>query len=310
MRIVSLLPSTTEILCDLGFEDQLVGRSHECDQPESIRNLPELTESAVKNTGNSAEIDQNIHSVVENGLSVFTVKADLLGEINPDIIFTQDHCEVCAVSFDDVKSAVREYCSEDTEVISISPSNLDEIAQSIHKIGKALGAEGKAEQFVDELDQRIDIIRNTVIGEPVKRVACLEWIDPLMTGGNWIPELLEIVGAEYLLSEPGEHSPWINWEDLVEENPDVILIMPCGYGIDQSIKEYHILSQKENWHSLKAVQNNEVYILDGNRYFNRPGTSIFESTRILSEILHPSLFKPIHQKVGWIRFDNQIQNAQ
>lgn len=309
MRIISLLPSTTEILCDLGFEDQLVGRSHECDQPESIRNLPELTESAVKNTGNSAEINQNIHSVIENGLSVFTVKVDLLAKINPDIIFTQDHCEVCAVSFNDVKSAVREYCSEDTEIISISPSNLDEIAQSIHKIGKSLGAEGKAEQLVEEFDQRIDIIRNTVIGEPVKRVACLEWIDPLMTGGNWIPELLEIVGAEYLLSEPGEHSPWIDWEDLVEENPDVILIMPCGYSIDQSMKEVHILSQKENWHSLQAVQNNEVYILDGNRYFNRPGTSIFESTRILAEILHPSLFKPIHQKVGWIRFDDQIQNA-
>lgn len=309
MRIISLLPSTTEILCDLGFEDQLVGRSHECDQPESIRNLPELTELAVKNTGNSAEINQNIHSVIENGLSVFTVKVDLLAKINPDIIFTQDHCEVCAVSFNDVKSAVREYCSEDTEIISISPSNLDEIAQSIHKIGKSLGAEGKAEQLVEEFDQRIDIIRNTVIGEPVKRVACLEWIDPLMTGGNWIPELLEIVGAEYLLSEPGEHSPWIDWEDLVEENPDVILIMPCGYSIDQSMKEVHILSQKENWHSLQAVQNNEVYILDGNRYFNRPGTSIFESTRILAEILHPSLFKPIHQKVGWIRFDDQIQNA-
>jgi iron complex transport system substrate-binding protein len=130
-----------------------------------------------------------------------------------------------------------------------------------------------------------------------------------MTGGNWIPELLEIVGAEYLLSEPGEHSPWIDWEDLVDENPDVILIMPCGYSIDQSINEVHILSQKENWHSLKAVQNNEVYILDGNRYFNRPGTSIFESTRILAEILHPSLFKPIHQNTGWIRFGEKLKNA-
>lgn len=309
MRIVSLLPSTTEIICELGFEDQLVGRSHECDQPESIKDLPALTDSSVKNTGNSAEIDQNIKSLLENGLSIFNVNAELLAEIKPDIVFTQDHCEVCAVSLDDVKSAVRKTCSKDTEVVSLSPANLSEVYQSFKIIGQTLDAEAKANQLVEELKLRMEIIRNTVIGEPVKRVACLEWIDPLMTGGNWIPELLEIVGAEYLLSEPGKHSPWIQWDDVVAENPDVILVMPCGYDIDQTTDEIHLLTQKENWTSIKAVQNNEVYILDGNRYFNRPGPSIFESTRILAEILHPNLFKPVHYENGWIRFDEQLQDA-
>lgn len=309
MRIVSLLPSVTEIICELGFEVQLVGRSHECDQPESIRYLPALTNSSVKNTGRSKEIDQNIKSTLKNGLSIFNVKVDLLADINPDIIFTQDHCEVCAVSLEDVKSAVNEYCGNDTEVVSLSPTNLSEIYQSIHTIGQALDAEEKAGELVNELQLRMEIIRNTVIGEPVKRVVCLEWMDPLMTGGNWIPELLEIAGGEYLLSEPGKHSPWIDWEDIVEEEPDVVLVMPCGYDINQTIDQMQLLTQKKEWSSVKAVQDNEVYILDGNRYFNRPGTTIFESTRILGEILHPDLFKPIHRKNGWIHFNKQLQTA-
>ncbi len=307
MRIVSLLPSATEIICELGFRDQLVGRSHECDQPESVKDLPKLTDSSVKNTGNSSEIDQSIKSLLKNGLSIFNVKADLLAEVNPDIVFTQDHCEVCAVSFDDVKSAVHRYCGKDPEVISLSPTNLSEIYQSIKTIGEALDADEKANELVKELRLRMDIIRNTVIGEPVKRVACLEWIEPLMTGGNWIPELLEIVGGDYLLSEPGKHSPWIDWEDVVDENPDVILMMPCGYDINQTLNEMQLLTQKEDWESIKAVQNDDVYILDGNRYFNRPGPTIYESTRILGEILHPNLFKPIHHKNGWIQFDGQLQ---
>jgi iron complex transport system substrate-binding protein len=309
MRIVSLLPSATEVICELGFEDLIVGRSHECDQPESIKDLPALTRSSVKNSGNSTEIDQNIKSLLKNGLSVFSVKVDLLAEIEPDIIFTQDHCEVCAVPLDDVKTAVKEYCGKGTEVVSLSPTNLEDIYQTIHTIGQSLDAENEANRLVGDLQLRMDIIRNTVIGEPVKRVACLEWIDPLMTGGNWIPELLEIVGAEYLLSEPGQHSPWVDWEKVVDENPDAILVVPCGYNIDQTMNEMHLLTQKDGWNSIKAVQNNEVYILDGNRYFNRPGPTIFESTRILGEILHPSLFKPIHQKKGWIHFDEQLQTA-
>lgn len=309
MRIVSLLPSVTEIICELGFEEQLVGRSHECDQPESVKKLPALTDSTIKNTGNSTEIDQNIKSLLKNGLSIFNVKAGQLAEINPDIVFTQDHCEVCAVSLDDVKSAVNEYCGEDTEVISLSPSNLSEIYQSIQTIGRSLDAKEKSRELVDELQLRMDIIRNTVIGEPVKRVACLEWMEPLMTGGNWIPELVGIAGGEYLLSEPGEHSPWIDWKEIVSENPDLLLLMPCGYDINQTLQEMHLLTQKKDWASLNAVKNNEVYILDGNRFFNRPGTTIYESARIVGEILHPNLFKPIHHKKGWIRLDEQLQTV-
>lgn len=130
-----------------------------------------------------------------------------------------------------------------------------------------------------------------------------------MTGGDWIPELLEITGGEYLLSEPGKHSPWIKWDNIVNENPDVILIIPCGYTIGQTMDEIHHLSEKKEWNDLKAVKNEEVYILDGNRYFNRPGPGIYESTRILGEILHPELFKPVHYKDGWIRLNEQMESV-
>lgn len=309
MRIVSLLPSATEIISELGFKDQIIGRSHECDHPRSIKDLPALTDSSVKNTGNSTEIDKSIKSLLKNGLSIFNVKADMLAEIDPDIVFTQDHCEVCAVALDDVTSAVNTYCGKNTEVVSLSPTNLAEIYHSIKIIGRRLDAEEKANQVITDIQLRMDIIRNTVIGEQVKRIVCLEWIEPLMTGGNWIPELVEIAGGEYLLSEPGNHSTWVDWGDIITENPDVILVMPCGYDIGQTVNEMHLLTQKEGWNSTKAVENNEVYILDGNRYFNRPGPRIYESTRILGEILHPKLFKPLHQKSGWIRFDEQLQTA-
>ena len=309
MRIVSLLPSATEIICELGFESQLVGRSHECNIPSSVQNLPPITDSSIKNTGKSSEINTNVQSLIQNGLSIFSVNTETLSEIDPDIIFTQDHCDVCAVPLSDVKQAVQISCKEDVEVISISPTNLLEIFQSFLKIGKALGAEEKSKELVDELKVRLDIIRKTVIGEPVKRVVTIEWIDPLMTGGNWIPEIIEVAGGEYVLSEPGKHSPWIKWTSIVDEDPDSILIMPCGYSIDQTIQEIQILTKKENWSNLKAVQNEEIYILDGNRYFNRPGPSIYESTRILGEVLHPNLFKPIHQSDGWIRFDEKLENV-
>lgn len=309
MKIVSLLPSATEIICELGFKDHLVGRSHECTYPPSVQTLPVLTKPALKNSGSSSEIDKNITSLIENGLSIFQVKAELLADIDPDIIFTQDHCEVCAVSLNDVNNAVNNFCNGKTKVISLSPANLSEVFQTFTTIGEALGNREKGLRLADELNLRLGIIRNTVIGEPVKRVAGIEWMEPLMTGGNWIPELLEIAGGEYLLSEPGKHSPWIGWNDIKVEDPDVILIMPCGYELDQTRKEIHLLTQKEVWKQLKAVRNGEVYLLDGNRYFNRPGTGIYESARILGEVLHPNLFKPIHHKSGWVRLTEGLNST-
>lgn len=308
LNIVSLLPSATEIICELGFEEQLVGRSHECKNPPSVKKLPAVTNSSVKNTGRSDEINDKIQFLLKQGLSIFNVNTELLTKLEPDIIFTQDHCEVCAASLDDVKAAVKQSCGESTEVVSVSPKNLSEVFESFHTIGKALGAGEKSVQLEKELKLRLNIIKKTVIGEPVKRVACIEWIKPLMTGGNWIPELLEIAGGEYLLSEPGKHSPWITWKQLFAEDPDVILIMPCGYTLEQTQQEVHLLEKNDGWTNLRAVKDGDVYLLDGDRFFNRPGPGIYESARILGEILHPDLFKPVHQNDGWIPMEELKEN--
>lgn len=306
MRIVSLLPSTTEIATALGFQSNLVGRSHECDYPAALTHLPVLTKPKYPDKGSSSEIDQRVKSLVENGLSVYEVNAELLSELKPDLILTQDHCEVCAVSVNDVKKAVKEWTRQsNTVIVSVSPVNLEGIFESFREIGKALAVEKRAGYLIEEMKQRLDIIRNTVLREKRKTVATIEWIDPLMTAGNWIPELVEIAGGDHLFAEAGKHSPWIDWEKIKTADPDLISIMPCGYNFDQTINEIDILTSKPGWKDLKAVKNDNVFILDGNQYFNRPGPRIFESTRILAEILHPHLFKPTFKNRGWKQWKHQ-----
>ncbi len=314
MRIVSLLPSTTEIAAALGFADALVGRSHECDYPERVHTLPALTRPKYPQQNNSASTDREVKNLLEQGLSVYEVDADNLAALKPDIILTQDHCEVCAASLSDVTEALRSYThSESVEVISVSPVSLNGIFESFLTIGKALNAPEKAQELVIEIRERLDIIRNTVYGEAKRSVVTIEWIDPLMTAGNWIPEITDIAGGEHLIAEAGKHSPWLQWETVLECDPDVLLVMPCGYSFEQTEKELHLLTDKPGWKDLKAVQDGEVYLLEGNQYFNRPGPRIFESTRILAEILHPGLFEPIHRGVGWKTLVNtktgEIQNS-
>lgn len=308
MRIVSLLPSTTEIAAALGFTESLVGRSHECDFPERVRTLPVLTKPKYPGQTDSAATDREVKNLLEQGLSVYEVDADRLAELKPDIILTQDHCEVCAASLADVTEALRSYTdSESVEVISVSPVSLQGIFDSFQMIGDALDAGDNAQLLVHEIRERLDIIRNTVHGEPEKSVVTIEWIDPLMTAGNWIPEITGIAGGEHLIAEPGKHSPWLQWKTVLECNPDVLLIMPCGYSFDQTSRELHLLTEKPGWDELKAVQKGEIYLLEGNQYFNRPGPRIFDSTRILAEILHPELFESVHEGSGWKQFKTAEQ---
>ena len=300
MRIVSLLPSATDIVCKLGFEDHLVARSHECDYSEYIRNLPVVTEPKVGPSNTSREIDRSVKTILESGLSLFEVDAEKLAEIDPDIIITQDHCEACAVSFEDVRDAYHRFSNGDAEILSLSPTDLNEIFKSIQTVGEVLEAADRARHLLDEIKQRLDIIHRTAIGEPEKQVLSIEWLDPVMTGGNWIPELIEIAGGIPLLAEPGTHSPFVNWIEILEADPDTILLMPCGYEIEKTVSEMDTLAKNETWNQLSAVKNGQVYVLDGNKYFNRPGPAIYESARILGEILHPDLFKPKHRFSGWI----------
>lgn len=307
MKIVSLLPSATEIICALGLGDSLVGRSHECDFPKGVQTLPAVTQPAYPEQKSGLEIDRSIRNLLSSGLSPFEANPDLLRELDPDIIITQDHCDVCAISLNRLKFAAKSYLDNaDVDLLSVSPASMLEIMDSIHTIGHALKVPQKATALVTELSERLNIIRQTVQGEPKKNVVTLEWISPLMTAGNWVPELIDIAGGDDLLGVPGDHSPWINFDAVRRADPDFLLIMPCGYSIQDTNNEFDTLEQTDGWLDLKAVREEQVYLLDGNQYFNRPGPRMYDSARILAEILHPDLFQPLYKGTGWIQSGRSV----
>ncbi|HXI94353.1 MAG TPA: cobalamin-binding protein [Blastocatellia bacterium] len=302
-RIVSLIASATEIVSALGFEDQLVGRSHECDYPPSVKLLPQLTSPKFKVEGSSLEIDQRVKSIVEQALSVYRVDARMLEELAPTHIITQSQCEVCAVSLKDVEQAVCELTSSKPVIVSLEPNSLDDVWADILRVGAALGADARAEQLTDELQSRMDdIVQRTHWLDSNPGVAYIEWIDPLMAGGNWMPELVEMAGGVNLFGEAGKHSPWMTWEELVTKDPDIIFVSPCGFDIQRTLQEMHLLGSKAEWKSLRAVAAGRVVVADGNQYFNRPGPRLAESLEILSEIIHPNVFHFGHEGEGWVKY--------
>lgn len=305
LRIVSLLPGTTEIVCALGIEKNLVGRSHECDYPPSIRSLPACTEPKFEPDGTAYQIDERVKALLQEGLSVYRVDAKKLARLRPDLIITQDHCEVCAASLPEVKEAVQSLSGSHVEVLSVSPTELSGVFQSIKAIADANEVPQKGKQLVASMKSKFEDIRKKARNAFPKTLCCLEWLDPLMTAGNWVPELVEIAGGNAAGAKAGEHSPWFNLEKLIDTDPDHIAIMPCGYSIEQTLSEIESLTGREGWEQLQAVQADEVFMLDGNRYFNRPGPRLVDSARILAEILHPNLFEPSHRNQGWIKLERQ-----
>ena len=302
-RIVSLIASATEIVCALGFEDQLVGRSHECDYPPSVKSLPQITSPKFNVEGTSAEIDHRVKSIVQDALSVYRVDAAMLEELKPTHIITQAQCEVCAVSLKDVEQAVCEFTSSRPIIVSLQPNSLDDVWTDITRVGEALDATPRAEQVVDELKSRMDdIVQRTHWLDTNPSVAYIEWIEPLMAGGNWMPELISMAGGLNLFGEAGKHSPWMTWDDLVFKDPDIIFVSPCGFDIRRTLEEISLLSERAEWKSLKAIRDGRVFVADGNQYFNRPGPRLAESLEILAEVIHPNVFHFGHDGTGWVKF--------
>ena len=299
-RIASLLPSTTEITCALGFEAGLVGRSHECDFPASVASLPVLTAPKLDASASSLEIDNRVKQLVRDGLSVYRVDAERLRELAPTLILTQDQCEVCAASLPDVEAALAEWVSGRPRIVSLNPANLGDVWGDVGRVADALGAGGRGREVATELSHHI-----TEVAEQTQRirerpsVACVEWIDPLMAAGNWVPELVTLAGGRNLFGATGEHSPWITWASLRDADPDVIVVLPCGFDLARSRAEMPPLSGRDGWSGLRAVKNGRVFLTDGNQYFNRPGPRLVDSLEILAEILHPDVFPPTHRERGW-----------
>ncbi len=286
-RIVSLLPSSTEMVCALGMAERLVGVSHECDYPAEVVGLPILTEPKLDPSGTSRAIDDRVRQLVQDGLSVYRLKTDLLRALKPDLIVTQDQCEVCAVSVSEVERAVQSLLASDVALVSLSPQRLGDIWYDMQGLAQALGQDEQAEDLLRTLKKRVWKVEQRTRHLERPRVACLEWLDPLMASANWVPEMVEIAGGTYDLAAAGDHSPTLSWDRLLEAQPEVIVIMPCGFPIAQSQAELPTLTAHPDWQRLPAVQAGRVYIVDGNAYFNRPGPRIVESIELLAEMLHP-----------------------
>lgn len=299
-RILSLIPSSTEIVYALGFGDQLVGRSHECDYPAQVVHLPACTATKFNPDGRSYEIDQRVKAILQESLSVYRIDADLVKTLAPDVIITQSQCEVCAVSLKDVQQMACDWLDSSAQIVSLEPNRLEDVLADIERVATALGEPERGTEYVAEMQARMDAIAAKT--RPLREkptVACIEWIEPLMAAGNWMPQLVAMAGGLNQFGEAGKHSPWMTWDDLRANDPDVIVVLPCGYDIAKSLSEMPALTDRPDWTSLRAVRENQVYVTDGNQYFNRPGPRLAESLEILAEILHPTLFNFGHRGSGW-----------
>jgi iron complex transport system substrate-binding protein len=233
---------------------------------------------------------------------VYRVDAAKLRELRPDVIVTQSQCEVCAVSEREVEAAVAEWLGARPKIVSLAPYALDDIFTDIQRVADALDAHARGTELVEGLRARIAKIANKARGASERpSVVTIEWIDPLMAGGNWMPSLVEMAGGENLFGTAGEHSPWMKFDDLAAKDPDVILISPCGFDMDRAAQDLPALTNRAEWAKLKAVRERRVFMADGNQYFNRPGPRIAESLEILAEITHPEVFHFGHEGAGWRR---------
>ena len=285
MRIISLISSATEIICSLGCSDFLVGISHECDYPETIIDLPVCSEPRFNVDGSSIEVDNQVKSLLQEALSIYRIKENKISELKPDIIITQSQCNVCAVSLDDVQNALKKNLKINPQIISLEPNNLNDVWMDIKKLGNKLNKKVAADEIVNSINDEILHLKKHNHSKSDINVACIEWIDPLMFAGNWVPEIVDIAGGKDLFGLKGRHSSWSNYSELYKKNPDKIVFMPCGYNIDKTKIEIEILYKKREWMELKAVKSGNIYIADGSQYFNRPGPRLLDSIKIMNDII-------------------------
>lgn len=291
LRVVSLLSSATEIVCALGQEALLAGRSHECDFPPSLAALPVCTSARIDVSLPSALIDAQVKQALTSSLSLYEVNAGVLQDLRPDLIITQDLCQVCAVSLKEVEAAAARMLGFQAKIVSLNPTALGDVWSDIHRVADALGVAERGAELTKDLRARIREVSARANGWGRRpTVACLEWLDPLMAAGNWMPELVELAGGVNLFGEAGKHSPWMDFDDLYRQDPDVIIAMPCGFDLPRTRREMPALSARPDWQRLKAVRNGRVHVADGNAFFNRPGPRLVEAMEMLAEAIQPAAF--------------------
>jgi iron complex transport system substrate-binding protein len=305
-KIVTLIPSATEIVAFLGEQEFIVGRSHECDYPQDLSKIPKLTSAKIDVDGTSGQIHKQINTILEKSLSVYKVDIKKLKKLSPDFIVTQAHCEVCAVSFSEVEYIAKEHLGKNTKIISLQPNTLKEVFDDIRRVAKDLEVDNDDNnQLIKNLEIRLKNIKNKTEKYKKPKIACIEWIDPLMAAGNWIPEMIHISGGEDVFGKKGKDSHWIEFNEIKKHNPEIIIFIPCGFDLKKTNDEVkNLLKLDTPWHDLKAFKDKKIFITDGNQYFNRPGPRLIESLEIFAEIIHPEFFNFEHQNKSWINFFN------
>jgi iron complex transport system substrate-binding protein len=291
MRIVSLLPSTTEIVCALGLEDMLVGITHECDYPQSVSDKPRLTASRIsQETMSSREIDHAVRSQLDGHGSIYDLDESRLRELNPDLILTQELCDVCAVSYQTVERAARMF-ETDVRVISLEPNTIGDIFENISLVGELTGRTREAGKLIDDLNRRLDRVRKrTARIDHRPRTLMLEWLEPAFAPGHWVPEQVAIAGGEPGFGQSGRPSTTTAAEEICTYAPEVIVLIPCGYYKEDILRQLPSTNLPAGWHDLPAVRNGEVWATDATSYFSRPGPRVVEGVEILARILHPEIF--------------------
>lgn len=294
MRIVSLISSATEILCELGLESSLVGISHECDYPPSIRNLPIVTETRINPQKPSQEIHDSVQNLIQSALSLYQIKLDVLERLKPDLILTQNQCEVCAVSVKDVEKAIQTLTKKDTKVCVLNAFALDDICEDFRKVGQATDRVKEAEDLVTRFWIKLNQV-NAKAGTHLKHrpnVLALEWIEPPMVAGSWIPELVTLAGADPLLVEGPKPFKKVSWEELYVLHPEKIVIFPCGWSLERTLEELNRPEIKSRFQAWPRIDEIPIYAFDGNQFFNRSGPRIADSLELLGAAIWPEKFSP------------------
>ncbi len=312
VRVATLLPSATEIVCALGARSELVGRSHECDHPQDLGDVPVLTRARVGPLPSSKAIDAGVRAMLADALAIYEVDLDRLKEAGPDVIVTQDLCDVCAVSFDDVRAAVARLARADVRIVNLHPTKLEEIWADIARVAEALGRAEDGRTLVERLRARVARIEERALDAlrevPRPTTLTIEWIDPVMVGGLWMPELVALAGGEALVTKPADHAPTLTRAQLAELDPDVVIVKPCGFTLERTLLELSVLEDVLPWRSWRAVVDGKVFVADGNAFFNRSGPRIVESLEIMAACVHPDAFRDFARahRESYVRVDRDM----
>ena len=289
-RVVSLIASATEIVAALGMERHLVGVSHECDHPDSVRALPALSRPRLDTSRSSALIDSDVRGMVGEGLSVYEVKVDELRRLRPDVIVTQDHCEVCAVALADVEAALCALDLPDVKVCSLHPRDMHDVRADIRSVAAALDVPERGHEVVGELDRRLAALAGRTAVTERPRVALIEWLAPPMVAGGWMPELARSAGVEPVIVTDAEHFAEVGWQRIADEDPDLVVVLPCGFDVVRSLEEMEDPAIAKGLRSIPAVRRGKgALVVDGNAYFNRPGPRLADSAELLAGAVHPTV---------------------